>query len=91
MLERQGTAAERLELQVRGVFDEQDARHLLEILGRLAPRMRVRVHFHEARHVEDYVVAMLARQLAGPSARDIELVGLSQHHLRMLRYVTTAP
>lgn len=83
-----GSTAERLELRVQGVFDEDEARHLAEVLSRVAPRQRVRVHFHHVRHFHDHVVAMLAHELSASYGRNIELVGLSQHQHRMLRYMT---
>lgn len=88
MSEQTSSGAERLELRVQGVFDEDEARHLTEVLSRVAPRQRVRVHFHHVRLFHDHVVALLAHELASSYGRNIELVGLSQHQHRMLRYMT---
>ncbi len=82
------SAPQRLELQIDGVFDEEEARHLTHLLARFAPRQRVRVYFHHVRQFHDRVVAILARELSAPYGRNIELVGLSQHHLRVFRYMT---
>ncbi len=78
----------RLDLRVDGVFDEEEARHLSGLLARFAPRQRVRVYFHHVRQFHDRVVAILARELTAPYGQNIELVGLSQHHLRVFRYMT---
>jgi hypothetical protein len=88
MNEHPSSSAERLELRVQGVFDEDEARQLAEVLSRVAPRQRVRVHFHHVRHFHDHVVALLAHELAASYGRNIELVGLSQHQHRLFRYVT---
>jgi hypothetical protein len=90
MKEHPITGAERLELRIQGVFDEDEARKLAEVLSRVAPRRRVRVHFHHVRLFQDHVVAVLAQELASTYGRNIELVGLSQHQHRMLRYLTGA-
>lgn len=87
-MNEQGSAGAELEFRVQGVFDEEEARHLAEILSRVAPRQRVRVHFHHVRLFHDHVVAMLAHELSASYGRNIELVGLSQHQHRMLRYMT---
>ncbi len=88
MNEHPSSSAERLELRVQGVFDEDEARQLAQVLSRVAPRQRVRVHFHHVRHFHDHVVAVLAQELAASYGRNIELVGLSQHQHRLFRYVT---
>jgi hypothetical protein len=89
MFEHGSTAsAQRLDLQVDGVFDEEEARHLVSLLARFAPRQRVRVYFHHVRQFHDRVVALLVGELTAPYGRNIELAGLSQHQLRVLRYMT---
>ena len=83
-----GSPSPRLDLQVDGVFYEDEARHLASILARVAPWQRVRVYFHHVRQFHDRVMAMLAGELSAPYGRNIELVGLSRHHHRILRYMT---
>lgn len=89
MLEHGSPASsKRIDLQVDGIFDEEEATRLVSVLARLAPWQRVRVHFHHVIQFHDRVVAMLARELSATYGRNIELVGLSRHQLRVLQYMT---
>ncbi len=72
---------------VHGTFDASDARRLHDVLAELAPSSRVRVDFHEVRLFDDSAVARLSRDLTGPYGANVELVGLSEHHHRLLRYM----
>lgn len=91
MLERnRDEAAACLDLHVSGVFDDEEARRLAEVVARVAPWERVRVHFHHVQLFHDHVVAILARELTAPYGRNIELIGLTRHLDRMLRYLMPA-
>ncbi len=77
----------RLDLQLHGSFDQAEASLLHAILARVAPLGPVRVDFHDVRTLHDVALSLLARDLAAPYGRNVELVGLSQHHHRLLRYI----
>jgi ABC-type transporter Mla MlaB component len=87
--ERPGPAG-RLDLHLHGSFDRDDAYLLHALLSRVAPAHLVRVDFHEVRTLHDAALSLLARELAAPYGRHLELVGLSEHHHRLLRYIAVA-
>jgi hypothetical protein len=72
-------------LVVHGSFDRQDLAAVDRALAAIGPGGRVRIDLHEARACDDAAVAMLVRELQG--SRDVEVVGLSAHHHRLLRYM----
>jgi hypothetical protein len=72
-------------LVVHGSFDRQGLTAIDRAIAGLGPGARVRIDLHEARACDDAAVAMLARELQGK--RDVEVVGLSDHHHRLLRYM----
>ncbi len=80
----------RTELVLHGSFDAAEARRLHDMLADLAPETQVRVDFHEVRLFDDFAVALLSRDLATAYASNISLVGLSEHHHRLLRYMGTS-
>ncbi|HUK62063.1 MAG TPA: STAS domain-containing protein [Dongiaceae bacterium] len=71
---------------LRGSFDATEAHRLLEFVASLPRSARVSVDFHEASLVDDFALATLAAEVAheGPH---VELVGLSEHLYRLLRYL----
>jgi hypothetical protein len=73
-------------LVVHGTFNRQDLAALERAIAEAGRGARVRVDLHEARNCDDAAIAMLARGLQG-SAGDVEVVGLSDHHHRLLRYM----
>jgi anti-anti-sigma regulatory factor len=81
----------RTEVVLHGSFDASEERRLHELLADLAPCGPVRVDFHEVRLFDDYAVAQLARDLSAAYAPNVSLVGLSEHHHRLLRYMGTHP
>ena len=76
---------------LRGSFDATEAHRLLDVLARLPASARVSVDFHEARLVDDCAFAMVAKQAIAEHAPTVELVGLSGHLHRLLRYITSSP
>ena len=80
----------RTDIVLHGSFGAAEARRLHELLSDLAPAAQVRVDFHGVRLFDDYAVALLARDLATEYASNISLVGLSEHHHRLLRYMSAS-
>ncbi len=71
---------------VAGTFGADDARELRRLLAELDPGGRVTVDFHDVRRLDDVAVSALGQGLGGGGPQ-VELVGLSDHHRRLLRYV----
>ena len=76
---------------LRGSFDATEAHRLLDVLARLPASARVSVDFHETRLVDDCAFAMLADQAIAEHGPTVELVGLSRHLHRLLRYMASSP
>jgi len=72
---------------LRGSFDATEAIRLLELVAKLPRSARVSVDFHETSLVDDYALATLANRMAPERVPYVELVGLSRHLLRLLRYL----
>jgi anti-anti-sigma regulatory factor len=72
---------------LHGSFDAAEGRRLHDVLTELAPSVHVRVDFHEVRLFDDGAVARLSRELSSSYGSNVELVGLSEHHHRLLRYM----
>lgn len=81
----------RTDIVLHGSFGATEARRLHELLSDLAPAAPVRVDFHGVRLFDDYAVALLSRDLSTEYAANISLVGLSEHHYRLLRYMGAPP
>jgi hypothetical protein len=77
----------RVVLVVHGSFDRQDTRDVEAAVEGLGPGARVTVDLRDARVCDDAALAELARDLTGGLALDVELLGLSDHHRRILRYL----
>ncbi len=71
-------------LVLHGSFDEKEADRLHDALLEIDPDRPVTIDFHDVRLFHDTAVARLPRELAG---RHATLLGLSEHHYRLLRYV----
>ncbi len=71
-------------LQVDGAFDPDEADRLHLLLLALAPDRPVTLDFRAVRLFHDSAVARLARELG---QRRVALLGLSEHHHRLLRYI----
>ncbi|HET7753445.1 MAG TPA: hypothetical protein VFK85_06005 [Anaeromyxobacteraceae bacterium] len=75
------------EILVDGVFDRVTASRLQALVGDVDPGSLLTLDFREVRLFHDSAIASLAAALsAHPGAR---LVGLSEHHYRLLRYVAS--
>lgn len=73
---------------VEGSFDGKDADRLHSIATNLATGGPVTLDFHKVRSPSDAAVAHLAMQLR--ATRRVVMVGLSQHHHRLLKLVGLA-
>ena len=71
-------------LTLHGSFAPCDADELRDLLRDLDRDAHVTIDFHEVRSCHDAAVAKFARELDG--AR-VTVRGLSEHHLRLLRYL----
>jgi hypothetical protein len=76
---------ERTVIRLEGVFDVPAARRLAaELDGETYGE--VRIDMTRVREFHDFGVALLAQTIAGRSA-PTAVVGLHEHHLRLLRYL----
>ncbi len=71
-------------VEVDGAFDPDEADRLHALLLDLEPDRPVTLDFRAVRLFHDLAVARLARELGG---RRVALLGLSEHHHRLLRYI----
>lgn len=90
------TAEERREdgwtvIVLQGAFDSAEARRILEVVLGLPPRSKVRVDFHEAERVDEYAFASFVGEVTPDRCPAIELIGLSRHLERLLRYMGANP
>ncbi len=76
---------ERTEILLEGVFDVPAARRLAEQLDE-ARYGEVRIDMTRVREFHDFGVALLAQTIAG-RASPTAVIGLHDHHLRLLRYL----
>ncbi|MGC4001422.1 MAG: STAS domain-containing protein [Anaeromyxobacter sp.] len=70
-------------VRVDGVFDLPAAQRLAHTLR--DAQGKVRIDLTHVREFHDYGVTVLAHALAG--RRSVEVSGLRQHHVRLLRYL----
>ena len=75
---------------VEGSFDAADADQLRSIASALEAGGLVTLDFHEVRSASDIAVAQLARGLLEAPGH-VSMVGLSEHHHRVLRYIGLEP
>jgi anti-anti-sigma regulatory factor len=80
-----------LVLVVHGAFDRQGTQDVEAAVAELGPGARVTIDLHDVRVCDDAAVAQLARDLSEDLAASVELVGLSEHHWRLLRYLGIGP
>jgi hypothetical protein len=71
-------------LTLHGSFDPSDALELHGVLSGLDPTRPATIDFHRVQLFHDAAVAALARELA--EAPRVAVTGLSEHHVRLLRY-----
>ncbi len=69
------------------VLDAEAVRRARLRLERAPPHAAIEVDFHRVRHVEWFALASLMQELSGLPARRVELRGVCDHHLRVLRYL----
>jgi hypothetical protein len=73
-------------LSIEGTaFDAGEAEHLHRLLLELDPAQPLTIDLRSVRLVHDTAVAQLARDLL-PAFRRVSLLGLSEHHRRLMRY-----
>jgi anti-anti-sigma regulatory factor len=73
-----------LVIQIDGTFDTQAATRLSGWLGEVPAGSLVVLDFSHVREFQDFGLAAMAKQLA--SRDTVQLVGLSRHQQRLLRY-----
>jgi len=73
-------------VRLEGLLDVGEADQLAELIVGLRDDGPVAVDLHEARAVNDHALVRLARALAAAAGR-CRIVGISEHHSRLLRYV----
>ncbi len=76
--------SEPLVIRIQGVLDLPAAQRLLEVLAD-AGDAEVRVDLTQVREFHDFGVVLLAKALDGRD--NTSVVGLRQHHVRLLRYL----
>jgi len=72
-------------IRMDGVFDVPAAEQLARALDQTDENEQVRIDLTQVREFHDYGVTVLAQALSSRGARVI-VRGLTQHHLRLLRY-----
>ncbi len=75
----------RVVVTLHDCFDASDLRKLHEVLSEAPTGCPITLDFREVRLFHDAAVAQLARELS--SAPEVSVVGLSEHHHRLLRYL----
>ena len=73
-------------LQVNESFGPREEERLNTVLQHLDPERPITIDFREVRQFHDLAVARLARDIVALH-RDVSLIGLSEHHHRLLRYI----
>ena len=72
-------------IHVEGVFDVPTAKQLAQELDEMR-YAEVRIDLTRVREFHDFGVALLAHSIAGRAA-PTAVIGLHEHHLRLLRYL----
>jgi hypothetical protein len=75
---------------VEGSFDAADADQLGSIASALDAGGSVTLDFHEVRSASDMAIVRLARGILEAPGH-VSMVGLSEHHHRLLNYVGLEP
>jgi ABC-type transporter Mla MlaB component len=84
-VERTGRMTEVIELSVTGPFDLSAALRVARALTDATEETLVRVDLTRVSHFDDSAMAVLARALG--LHRSVDVRGLRQHQLRLLRYL----
>ncbi len=74
-------------IALEGVFDGAEADRVLALVSTLPRATRVRVDFHEVEFVDEFALTTFVAE----AAAGVELVGLSRHLHRLLRYMGPLP
>jgi hypothetical protein len=85
-MERRITGPHR-EVRLEGTFDAPAVGRVRQVIESAEPRDHVRVDLTRIREFQDFGVAALADLLAKWPHVDVEVLGLRQHHVRLLRYL----
>jgi anti-anti-sigma regulatory factor len=72
---------------VTGTFDTTDVGELRTLARSLCSTLTVVIDFHEVGLLDDCAIAKLALELHCEPRGTVVLVGLSEHHHRLLQYV----
>jgi hypothetical protein len=72
---------------VHGSFDRKDTQDVEAAVAGLGPGARVTIDLRDVRVCDDAAVAKLARDLSDDAMPSVELLGLSEHHRRLLQYL----
>ena len=73
-------------VHLEGMLDAGEADRLAAVIVGLAGEEPVAVDLHDARAVQDHALVRLARALVVAAGR-VRIMGISEHHCRLLRYV----
>lgn len=73
-------------LELNESFGPVEEERLNTVLRDLDPERPITIDFREVRNFQDLAVARLARDIQ-QQHRQVSLVGLSEHHRRLLRYI----
>jgi hypothetical protein len=76
-------------LELNGSFGPLEEERLNSVLRALDPETPVTIDFRAVRLFHDIAVARLARDICELHRR-VSLIGLSEHHHRLLRYIGLA-
>jgi anti-anti-sigma regulatory factor len=75
-----------LVLRLEGSFDAPEAGRVRQALRAAGRGAEVVLDFSRVEHYQDFAIALMASDLAGPEGPHIRLRGLGQHQRRLLEY-----
>lgn len=75
-------------ITIEGAFDNDAACRLQAIVREVAPDALLTLDFRDVRLFHDCAISALAAAIS--EHRKVRFVGLSEHHYRLLRYVSRA-
>ena len=76
---------------LHGSFDVNEAARLHQALLELSSSSSVTLDFRDVRLFHDSAIAVLARDLSLEAGPHVSLLGLSEHHYRLLHYIGRRP
>lgn len=80
----------KLRIEVGEAFLPDDALRIRVLIARTAPGTPVEIDFRDVRHCHDFALSLLAQELLGGRAA-VAVLGMSQHHERLLAYLGVPP